>query len=141
MSNARQTRLRELRKSSGYSQEDIAEKLNISTSAYGFYEQGKTIPNADTISFLADLYDVTTDYILGKSNHPKLTRRHERDIEKDLEDMKKQLEDGTLMMDLEGQQIDEEIMQFIIDNMENTLTLAKLKANEKFGSKNKKPKK
>lgn len=61
-----QDRLRELRKERDYKQEDIAEKLNISPSAYGFYEQGKTIPNATTITFLANLYDVSSDYLLGR---------------------------------------------------------------------------
>lgn len=60
-----QDRLKELRKEHNFRQEEIAEKLGITTSAYGFYEQGKTIPNAVTIVFLADLYDVSADYLLG----------------------------------------------------------------------------
>ena len=60
-------RLKELRKENGFKQEDIAFRLGISTSAYGYYEQGKTIPNAIAIEELADLYNVSTDYLLGRS--------------------------------------------------------------------------
>lgn len=63
-------RLRELRKQNKLSQSEVAEKLGITASAYGFYEQGKTIPNAEALSILADLYDVSTDYLLGRAIFP-----------------------------------------------------------------------
>ena len=63
-------RLRELRKQNNLSQSEIAEKLGITASAYGFYEQGKTIPNAEVLNILADLYDVSTDYLLGRARFP-----------------------------------------------------------------------
>ena len=63
-------RLRELRKQNNLSQSEVAEKLGITASAYGFYEQGKTIPNAEALSILADLYDVSTDYLLGRALFP-----------------------------------------------------------------------
>lgn len=63
-------RLRELRKQNNLSQSEVAEKLGISASAYGFYEQGKTIPNAESLNVLADLYDVSTDYLLGRAIFP-----------------------------------------------------------------------
>ncbi|NLY08565.1 MAG: helix-turn-helix transcriptional regulator [Tissierellia bacterium] len=133
-----QNRLRELRRINGFSQTDIADKLEISTSAYGFYEQGKTIPSAETIVKLSDYFSVTADYLLGRSIHPKLNRKDEVDIQRDLDDMKLQLESGTLRMSLDGEELDDEIKQFIIDNMENTLILAKIRAKEKFTPKRRK---
>lgn len=61
-------RLKELRQNTNYRQEDIAKLLNITTSAYGYYEQGKTIPDANTLSKLAKIYNVTSDYLLGKTD-------------------------------------------------------------------------
>ncbi len=125
-------RLRQLRLENNYSQSEIADKLNISASAYGFYEQGKSIPNAVTLNILANLYNVTTDYILARSDNPNLTEKEEINIQLELKNMKQKLEEGTLQMNLDGEEIDEDIKQFILDNMEDTLTLAKIKAKEKF---------
>lgn len=125
-------RLKQLRKENKFSQEDMAIKLDISTSAYGYYEQGKTTPNAKTLNILADIFDVTTDYLLGRSYERKLTKKDETEIGRDLERMKSELMQGNLRMSLDGEEIDDEIKEFIISNMENTLILAKLKAKEKF---------
>ncbi|MCL1820468.1 MAG: helix-turn-helix domain-containing protein [Oscillospiraceae bacterium] len=47
-------------------QADIAEFLNISQQAYSAYETGKHQMNYETLSLLADYFDVTTDYLLGR---------------------------------------------------------------------------
>ncbi|EGT3605394.1 helix-turn-helix transcriptional regulator [Clostridium perfringens] len=61
-------RLKSLRNEKGVLQKDVAEYLKISTSAYGFYEQGKRIPDVETLNKLSDYYNVSIDYLLGKSN-------------------------------------------------------------------------
>lgn len=61
-------RLRELRKERTLRQEHVAVALDISMSAYCNYEQGKREPTASVIIRMADYYDVTTDYLLGRSN-------------------------------------------------------------------------
>lgn len=61
-------RLKELRKQSGYLQKDIADYLNISKSAYGYYEQGRNEPDIQTIVKLASYYNVSTDYLLCKTD-------------------------------------------------------------------------
>lgn len=61
-------RLKSLREESKYSQREVAEKLGISTSAYGYYEQGKTTPDTEMLLKLANLFQVTTDYLLGRSD-------------------------------------------------------------------------
>ena len=53
-------------------QADIAEFLGIQQTVYSRYERGfQNIPLEHLIS-LADYYDVSTDYILGRTNNPKL---------------------------------------------------------------------
>lgn len=125
-------RMRELRRMNGFSQEDIAKRLDISTSAYGFYEQGKTVPNAKTLEFLADMYEVTVDYLLGRSSNPRLKARDEVDIARNVEEMKQSLENGSLRMSLDGEEITDEVKEFILDQIENTITLAKIKSKDKF---------
>lgn len=62
-------RLKELRSRTEYRQEDIAKKLNITKSAYGYYEQGKTTPDANTLSELSKIFNVSVDYILGNTDN------------------------------------------------------------------------
>lgn len=50
-------------------QKDVAKYLNITTSAYGYYEQGKRKPDAEAIKRLADFFDVSTDYLLGRTEN------------------------------------------------------------------------
>lgn len=61
-------RLRDLREDNDLKQADIAEYLEIQQTVYSRYERGyQTIP-LELLIRLADLYKVTTDYILGRDN-------------------------------------------------------------------------
>ena len=53
-----------LRKLNGYSQEQIAEKIDISRQAYAKWESGATIPDVDKAALLARVYGVTLDSLL-----------------------------------------------------------------------------
>lgn len=63
-------RLKLLRENKGLLQSDVAKIINVSTSAYGFYETGRRDIPTSTLVILADYFGVTSDYILGndKSN-------------------------------------------------------------------------
>ena len=79
-------RLKQLRDEFGYDQKVMGKKLNITSSAYGYYEQGRNEPPLETLVKIAEIFNVTTDYLLGLSNkreHPiyyhlsdKLTLSH-----------------------------------------------------------------
>lgn len=58
--------LKEVRKSRGLTQEQVAEALRVSVGTISGYERGYRRPDPDMIVQLADLYDVSTDYILGR---------------------------------------------------------------------------
>ena len=61
-------RLRNLRQKANMTQKEVAEKLGITESAYGYYEQGRREPPQEAYKVLAQLFDVTLDYlILGTS--------------------------------------------------------------------------
>lgn len=55
----------ELRKSNGMSQEDLAEKLNVSRQAISRWESGTAMPDANNILQISKLFGVTTDYLLN----------------------------------------------------------------------------
>lgn len=53
-----------LRKKKGWSQEELAEKLNISRQSVSKWESGASIPDIDKIISLSGLFGVSTDYLL-----------------------------------------------------------------------------
>ncbi len=59
------TRLKELRKEKGLLQKDVAEKFEVATSTYSYWEQGKFEPDSETLKKLADFFGVSVDYLLG----------------------------------------------------------------------------
>lgn len=60
-------RLQELRKRNGYTQEELAKILNITRSSLAMYEQGQREPSMETQEMFADFFNVTLDYLFGKS--------------------------------------------------------------------------
>jgi len=57
-------KLQDLRQRAGMSQEGLAEKLNVSRQAVSRWERDETMPEVEKIVALADLFSVTTDYLL-----------------------------------------------------------------------------
>lgn len=58
-------RLQELRKSHGYSQEALSEKLGVSRQAVSKWERGESSPDTDNLIALANIYGITLDDILN----------------------------------------------------------------------------
>ena len=56
---------RQLRKERNLSQANLAERLGVSQTAVSQWETDKNYPDINTIKQLADIYSVTTDYLLG----------------------------------------------------------------------------
>ena len=54
-----------LRKKNGWSQEDFAEKLNVSRQAISRWENGTALPDAQNVLQISKLFHVTTDYLLN----------------------------------------------------------------------------
>ncbi|MCL2461370.1 MAG: helix-turn-helix domain-containing protein [Defluviitaleaceae bacterium] len=59
-------RLKECRKNKGVTQKTVAEFLGINATSYQKYELSLREPNIDTLIKLADYFDVSTDYLLGR---------------------------------------------------------------------------
>lgn len=61
-------RLKLLREEKGLIQKDIAKLLNVSIPAINQYESGKRDMSTETVIKLAEYFNVSTDYLLGKSD-------------------------------------------------------------------------
>ena len=57
-------KLIELRKKNGWSQEELAEKANVTRQSVSKWESAQSIPDLDKILMLAQIFGVTTDYLL-----------------------------------------------------------------------------
>ena len=56
-----------LRVKSGLTQQEMSEKLNISRSSIGMYENGEREPSFELLEVIADYFNVDMNYLLGKS--------------------------------------------------------------------------
>ena len=60
-------KIKQLRKKSGLTQAQLADKLEVSPSAVGMYEQGRREPDKQTLSKICQVLDASGDFILDLS--------------------------------------------------------------------------
>lgn len=61
-------RIRDLRKEKRITQTDLAKGIDVTQATVAAWEGGKAIPNASTLDSLANYFNVSADYILGRTN-------------------------------------------------------------------------
>lgn len=61
-------RLKELRIEKGFTQDQLAEKADLSHGCIAMLETGKRTPTGNTLSVLADIFECSTDYLLGRED-------------------------------------------------------------------------
>lgn len=88
--------LKQLREEKGLTQEDMAKFLNVARATYANYETGNREPNYATLQNLSGFFEVTTDYLLGKS----ILKRPEERIAFHLEEDELDPEDIDLIKNL-----------------------------------------
>lgn len=91
-------RIRDLRKKRGLTQKQLAQKLNVSEQAIAGYEQNARRPNPDMLKDLANIFEVSVDYLLGNDN------------------MSTSLSDAT-----EDKELNKKILQMAQDEFDRTL--------------------
>ncbi|KZS45743.1 hypothetical protein AWU65_07365 [Paenibacillus glucanolyticus] len=64
-------RIKKLREREGLTQLDLANKMGINNSVLSRIEAGKRSVEESELNYFADYFDVTTDYLLGRSDNPK----------------------------------------------------------------------
>lgn len=72
-------RLSGLRKSMKISQYELADRLGMSRGQLANYEQGKRQPDQETLVKLADFFNVSTDYLLGRIDNPSTGTKIDKD--------------------------------------------------------------
>lgn len=129
----------ELKKSdSKWTQKYVADKIGVARVTYTAYENGTKMPAFDTINNIADLFGITTDYLMGRSEknsveseQTKLTEKDERDIAKDLQKIIDDLESGTSLA-FDGEPMDDDTRELVLAQIERNLRTTKKHAKKKF---------
>ena len=67
-------RLKELRKKKGISQLRLATDLNTTQNTISRYETGEREPGIDELIKIADYFNVSVDYLIGRTDNPKMNR-------------------------------------------------------------------
>ena len=95
------SRIKLLREEKRLRQDELAKILDVSPSAIGMYERDEREPNDVITLKLADFFNVTTDYLLGKSDNRNVENDKEhlkidlstKEYKNITEEQKKQIED------------------------------------------------
>jgi transcriptional regulator with XRE-family HTH domain len=102
-------RIRELRIKRGYTQDDMAEKLDMNRANFSNYERNVSLPPSDVLSKIADILKTSTDYLLGRVDNPYPPQKDipEWATKKDIRDFKKLLEEDIELF-FDGKPLSEE---------------------------------
>lgn len=124
--------LKQIRIDAGLKQSELADKLNISTSTIGMYEQNRRNPDPETLKKIATYFDVSVDFLLEHISSEKiLSKKAEKDIAKKLDELRDTLESQSGLL-FSGDAMDDETREFLLASLERTIRQSKVLAKEKF---------
>lgn len=61
-------KIKELREDKNWQQKDVAQRVNRTAACVSSWETGKTEPSIEDVLRLADIFEVSCDYLLGRTN-------------------------------------------------------------------------
>jgi len=102
-------RLRSLRKEKKLTQAKLAEKIGVSKVTISEYESGDKTPKVSVLQNIADYFEVSTDYLLGRSPFTQTEEELLHNLDMDLEQLKDRFD-----LRLHGEEITDEQMKAII---------------------------
>ncbi|NLB34398.1 MAG: helix-turn-helix transcriptional regulator [Elusimicrobia bacterium] len=82
-------KIRTLREEKGLHQEDIGKLFSVSKSAVSLWENDLRTPDSATVAKLADYFNVSTDYLLGRVEEKRLYAKITTEIDPDNPDLEK----------------------------------------------------
>ena len=66
--------LKRFRKDFNLTQKEVAAHANVDVRTYQNYEYGEIVPSATVLIAIADFYNVSIDYLVGRTDNPKINR-------------------------------------------------------------------
>lgn len=125
-------KLKELRLEKKINQSELGEIIGISPSTVGMYERDQRFPDKDILGKIADYFDVSIDYLLGRTNekNPNVRNskinidKNKKDVEDLLEETINQILDQDGLM-LNGQIIDTNDLILLRNALKNGIEYVK----------------
>ncbi|MCW4388749.1 helix-turn-helix domain-containing protein [Limosilactobacillus oris] len=127
-------RIAELRNSAQMSQFQLAKVLKIGTSTLGMYETDKREPSPKVLKRIADYFDVSVDYLLGRNNkehYYELTEKEKQDIGVQAEKLMEGIESGN-NLNFYGEPATEEQKNRLLIAVKTAMEMNKKEAKRKF---------
>lgn len=134
-------RLKQARENSRYTQIVAAKKLGISNGTLSGYEREYRDPDTEILNKMADLYEVSVEWLMGRTNNKqpkpevlKLTPKDELDMAKRIDKMKRDLIEGRSNGQAllhKGEPMSEEAMESLLEALEMAERITTL-ANKKY---------
>lgn len=117
-------RLRELRKKKGLTMKELGKRFSLAESTISGYENGNRKPDLEMIDGFADFFEVSSDYLLGRTDNVSLQKsnqvadKDEKDIAKRMEKIREDLTkaDG---LSFQGEPLSEEAVESLMEAMEH----------------------
>lgn len=136
-------RLKLLRKEKGLTGQQLGDMLNVAKITISRWENNKRFPDKDTLLKLTNIFNVTTDFILGKSDvrnyskenhqineyHVELNPKDKKDIEKMTNKFLEGIDGGVM---LNGEVLDDEDMELFKQAIRNGIEYAKVMNKQKY---------
>ncbi|EUJ59493.1 helix-turn-helix domain-containing protein [Listeria fleischmannii] len=126
--------LKRLRKEKHMTQSELGKAISVSKVSISKYENGAQFPDTDTLQKIADVFSVSTDYLLGRTdnkNYWALNSVDEKDVKKTLDDLLNNLDSNNAMA-FNGEPLDDETRELLAISIERSLRFAKEEAKKKY---------
>lgn len=132
-------RLRGLRKERKETQEEVGRLMGLNKSTFSAYERGIIVPPYDKISYLANHYQVSVDYLMGTTNFRipsdrKLNDDGILDVRKHLEIIREELGSSVSVVKIGTKELDPEEKKMMGMAIDGALTTATLIGGSHVGS-------
>ena len=134
-------RFKELRLQRGLTQDKLATSFSLNKSSISRYEKDSQIPENPALQAFADFFEVSMDYLLGRSDvlnvesenqyEPILTLKNEKDIGKLLNQTLEMIKSQDAIM-LDGDILDEEDLEILAKSIKAGLEYAKISNKKKY---------
>lgn len=129
-------RLKKLCDEQGISVNKLEEKIGLGKNT--LYSWKKKIPTGSNLTKVADYFDVSTDYLLGRTDKKRyydLSEKDEKEVDKELERILNSAESNFGLAAFDGREIDEmdkEDYELYVSSLRNAIRMHKRLAKKKF---------
>lgn len=128
-------RIAALRKERSWNQQQLSDRLHVSQSTLAMWETDKRRPSTDGINDMADLFDVSADYLMGRSekrHYYSLTEKDDRDVDQKIKDIMDGLDpDGPDFFKNDGN-LSEHDKELLLVSLRQSYVLARELAKKKY---------